>query len=137
MKKVIAIVVVVAMMLAFSASAFAYTRPTVSSASGDGEFIFENKIPDYSGFSVSGTGGTGNASFTATPGTYGTSTKLTGRAYHYFSESGRERASNAKTYSADVRSGGQTYWSTYTDIDFKVNTDCDGSRVTMTGLWKF
>lgn len=137
MKKIVTLVIVVAMMLAFSASAFAYTRPTISSASGNGEFIFYNQIPAYSGFSASGAGGTGNASFTVTAGSNGTSTKLTGRAYHYFSESGRERASNAKTYSADVRSGGQTYWSSYTTVDFKVNTDCDGSRVTMTGLWKF
>lgn len=119
MKKIIATVLVVVMMLGLTSNALALALTAYSTSTTS--LYTTSRVRTY--FDVT------NATFSS----YGSATKLTVRAY----TSGGSRNSDAKTYQSGSAWGGKAYWdASVSTTDMRGNTDASGwTRVS--GDWVF
>ncbi len=120
MKKIIATVLVIVMMLGLTSNAFALALTAYSTTTTS--LYTTTRVKTYFKSLVGNT-------FTSS----GSATKLTVRAY----TSGGSRNSSAKTYQSGSVTGGQDYWdATVSTVDMRGNTDASGwARVS--GSWEF
>ncbi|HML69562.1 MAG TPA: hypothetical protein PKA81_14350 [Clostridia bacterium] len=128
MKKIISVVLFIVLTVMLTSSALAASFSSLESSSSSGGFLNNNAnyVREKTAFSL-----TSGSAYTPQ-----SARKLTVRPYQYDAYYDQVKLSNAKTYSADTLSGGQTYWSLPVHLQIKMNTDVSG-LVRISGSWKF